>query len=77
MSSQEARNQAAQFLQNDIGRNLLLVSGEKFILDLYGMSKYSNLNEARYFMFIKLTKRSSLRSSFNLAKLPPTSESAH
>jgi hypothetical protein len=54
-----------------------LKDGERFLLAMYGLSTYSSLNEARYFRFIRLTSKSSLRSNFDLAKLSPTSEAAY
>ena len=54
-SSNEARAQALVFTQEHDNQDELLRNGEQFILSLYGMTKYSSLNEARYFMFTRLT----------------------
>lgn len=72
-----AKFQAETFLNQNASRDDLIENGEKFILELYGLSKYSNLNEARYFKFTSITKKSTLKSNFDLIKLPPTSEGAH
>uniref|UniRef100_A0A1Y1M0B6 Uncharacterized protein n=1 Tax=Photinus pyralis TaxID=7054 RepID=A0A1Y1M0B6_PHOPY len=66
-----------KFLDENSSRDELLENGEKFILELYGLGKYSNLNESRYFKFTSITAKSSLRSNFDLVKLPPTSSAAH
>lgn len=76
-TSKEAQTQALVFTHHGVSKEELRTNGEKFILNLYGLKRYTNLNEARYFMFTRLTKRSKLRSNFDLAKLPPTSEAAH
>ncbi|GBO16456.1 hypothetical protein AVEN_136241-1 [Araneus ventricosus] len=53
------------------------LSREKIVLYLYGLKRYSTLNEARHYRFLALTKKSTLRSDFDLAKLNPTSEACH
>lgn len=76
-NSQEAQTQASLFICPNASKEDLKTNGEKFILALYGQKKHTSLNEARYFMFTKLTNKSKLRSNFALEKLPPTSEAAH
>lgn len=76
-SKQQAKFQAEKFLNENSSRDELLENGEKFILELYGLSKYSSLNESRYFKFTKITTKSTLQSNFDIVKLPPTSEAAH
>lgn len=76
-TSKEAQTQALVFTHDGASKEELRINGECFILNLCGVQRYSNLNEARYFMFTKMTRRSKLRSNFDLAKLPPTSEAAH
>lgn len=49
-------------------------AGERFVLALYGMSSHASINKARYYKFTRLTTKSTLRSKFELAKLPQTSE---
>ncbi|KAJ8880832.1 hypothetical protein PR048_017303 [Dryococelus australis] len=42
-----------QLLWKTHSRKELLADGEKFVLRLYGLSKYSHLNEARYYRALK------------------------
>lgn len=77
LKSSVAESQARKFTEPGISPEQLFDVGEKFILALYGMSKYSTLNEARYFRFLSLTRKSLLKSNFNLARLPPTSDAAY
>ncbi|XP_063235988.1 uncharacterized protein LOC134538524 [Bacillus rossius redtenbacheri] len=74
LKSPEAEKLARTFIAHFSTKTEILVDGEKFVLGLYGLSKYSHLNETRYYRFSTLTKKSALRSNFDLAKLPPTSE---
>lgn len=76
-SKPDFQNTARMFLDNSTTREDLLIAGEKFVLCFYGLDKYSNLNEARYYKFLTVTKKSSLGSNLDLAKLPPTSEACH
>lgn len=73
-SSSEAKKHALMFTEHNVSKEQLLISGERFALELYGLNKYSNLNEARYFKFTMMAKKSNLRSNFDLAKMPPTTE---
>lgn len=63
--------------KQDIDKEILLESGEQFILSMYNLSKFKTLNEARYFKFKQLTAKMSLKSNSDLAKLPPTSDAAY
>lgn len=73
-TNREARQSAEVFLRKDESEEVIKREGEKFVLKLYGMSAYSTLNEARYYKFTRLTSKSTLKTKFDLAKLPPTSE---
>ncbi|XP_054259880.1 uncharacterized protein K02A2.6-like [Macrosteles quadrilineatus] len=67
-------SQALVFNNSDVPKEELLNNGEKFVLGLYGMDRFSSLNEARYFKFNLMTKKANLRTNFDLARLPPTTE---
>ena len=73
-SSAEAQQQASVFLLENTTKEQLLINGERFVLELYGLNRYINLNEARYFKFMSMAKKSNLRANFDIAKLPPTTE---
>lgn len=73
-SSIEAKKQALIFNSSNISKEQLILNGELFVLGLYGMDRCKNLNEARYFKFVMMTKKAALRSNFDLARLPPTTE---
>lgn len=76
-ANDEAKHAAEPFLNQSSSKDTIATNGERFVLLLYGLSKFSNLNEARYYSFTRITKKSSLKSDFELAKLPPTSEACH
>jgi hypothetical protein len=73
-SSSEAKSQALVFSNSHASKEQLLNNGEKFVLGLYWIDRYSSLNDARYFKFTQMTKKAALRSNFDLARLPPTTE---
>ena len=51
-------------------------SGEGFILQIYGASKYASLNGYRHIVYKRAIGRSSISSSCELASLPPTNVAA-
>ncbi|GBN88685.1 hypothetical protein AVEN_258552-1 [Araneus ventricosus] len=77
LNSPETYSWVEVFLDATTSKEELLAAGERFVLYLYGLKRYSTLNEARYYRFLTLTKKSSLRSDFDLEELPPTSEACH
>lgn len=64
--------QAATFLEPSVSQDLIEQAGEQLILALYGQMHSGSLDELRYELFIK----SASKKSFNLARLPPTSDAA-
>lgn len=55
----------------------LVAEKEKIVLAMHSLGNYYNFNEARYFKFTSLTRISTLKLNFDLAKLPTTSEPCH
>lgn len=65
------------FLNNNGCKNDLLQSGLKFILRLYRCPKHiKDINLLRYSLYNRTASRQGLKSTFNLATLPPTEDSA-
>ena len=64
------------FMKSGCTHDEVKQAGEDFILQLYGASNYSSLNEYRHVSYKRAIARSSLSSEFNLASLPPTSAAA-
>lgn len=64
------------FLNQDSTRDKICEAGEKFILQMYGVTKQNTLDESRYYLYNKATAKLNLKSKFELASLPPTSAAA-
>ena len=64
------------FMKNGGTHEEVKQAGEDFILQIYGASNYSSLNEYRHVAYKRAIARSSLNSEFSLASLPPTSAAA-
>lgn len=75
--STEAKSQAELFTKPEMTKESFQENGNRFILSMYGLSRLKDLDEARYFKFKQLTAKTSLKSTFNLTKLPPTANAAH
>ncbi|GBO42940.1 hypothetical protein AVEN_161316-1 [Araneus ventricosus] len=73
----ESYSWAEVFLDATTSKEELLAAGEKFVLYLHGLNRYFMLKETQYCRFLALTKKSTLRSDFDLAKLPLTSKACH
>ena len=54
----------------------LISAGEKFLLHLYGASDFTSLDAFRYYAYTRAIAKKSVKDSFNLATLPPTSAAA-
>ena len=54
----------------------LITAGEKFLLHLYGASDFTSQDAFRYYAYTRAIAKKSVKDSFNLATLPPTSAAA-
>ncbi|CAH1118147.1 unnamed protein product [Phaedon cochleariae] len=66
------KEQAAAFLKPSVSQDEIAQAGEQLIMSLYGKMDSGTLDELRYELFVK----SASKKSFNLARLPPTSDAA-
>lgn len=65
------------FFNNNADKNDLLQSGLNFLLALYGCPRHiKDINLLRYTLYNRITARQGLKSTFNLATLPPSEDSA-
>lgn len=74
--SNDLRAKALQFYEKQADKNILKEVGETFVLKLYGCTRSTSLNESRYSVYLKAVAKMSLKSKFNMASLPPTSDAA-
>ena len=54
----------------------MYVTGEKFVLALYGCQRLALLDEYKYYAYNRNIARKSIGATFTLAALPPTSAAA-
>ena len=57
-------------------KKAVISAGEKFLLHLYGASDFTSLDTFRYYAYTRAIAKKSVKDSFNLATLPPTSAAA-
>ncbi|KAK3931373.1 Glycerophosphodiester phosphodiesterase [Frankliniella fusca] len=64
------------FLTPGQSPDTVAAAGEKILLTLYGCKDQPNLNKARYFLYLRIIARQSVRATFKLESLPPTTAGA-
>jgi hypothetical protein len=74
--SGDLHDDAETFCQPDSSKKAIAISGERFLLKLYGATEEKSLNDLRYSLYVKATAKLSLTSKFVLASLPPTTAAA-
>ena len=74
--SGDLHDDAETFCQPDSSKEAIAISGERFLLKLYGATEEKSLNDLRYSLYVKATAKLSLTSKFVLASLPPTTAAA-
>ena len=64
------------FNMSQAAKKDVISAGEKSLLHLYGASDFTSLDTFRYYAYIRAIAKKSVKDSFNLATLPPTSAAA-